>query len=482
MKGITKKWVIDVVSIVVVVMLIVSVALIFIVQRSYYSTVETVLDSNSGDMINTFFTIYSSENSKNFAMTGRAFIEDFSKKDSMEVWIINSNGEPILSSSGFGVSPTYMPDYDMAINSETQTAVWKGENNNGEKILAKTVMISYSDGVNAGAVRFMVSLQDIDRQLINVSLLIALACLAFLVLFVLISARFVFRSVIRPVRSASETASQIAGGDLKARIENFSDDDEIGDLCKTINNMAEELEKADSMKNDFISTVSHELRTPLTAIKGWGETLLQLGDIDPAMSKRGMEIIIDETGRLNGMVEELLDFSRINNGAMKLNIEMIDLLAELDEIVFTFRDRAAKEGIELLYSVPQFPVPAHGDAARIRQVFINILDNAFKYNHQGGKVSVTAEIRTPGSVSVTVADTGKGISKEDLPNVREKFYKADYTVRGSGIGLAVVDEIIKLHNGEFEIDSVLGEGTVVTVTFPTEVVNPEEGVSINEQQ
>ena len=173
------------------------------------------------------------------------------------------------------------------------------------------------------------------------------------------------------------------------------------------------------------------------------------------------------------MVEELLDFSRMSSGRLQLKFETIDLLAELDEIVFSFKERAIREGIELVYNVPQAPAPANGDASRIRQVFINILDNSLKYTTHGGKIIVTADMTEKSALTVTIADTGAGIPAEDLPHVKEKFYKANSTVRGSGIGLAVVDEIVKLHEGTLTIDSVLGEGTTVRVTLP--LVTAKEG-------
>ena len=259
---------------------------------------------------------------------------------------------------------------------------------------------------------------------------------------------------------------KIAGGDLEARIDRYPYNDEIGELCATINDMADKLATSDRLKNDFISTVSHELRTPLTAIKGWGETLLQIGDTDSHMTERGMGVIINEASRLNDMVEELLDFSRMSSGRMKMNNDRIDILAELDEVVFSFKERTIKDGIDLVYNVPHSPAPANGDASRIKQVFINILDNALKYTEHGGKIIVFAEIPNPATLIVSISDTGAGISPEDLPHIKEKFYKANTTVRGSGIGLAVADEIIRLHNGELDIDSVLGEGTTVRITIP----------------
>lgn len=179
------------------------------------------------------------------------------------------------------------------------------------------------------------------------------------------------------------------------------------------------------------------------------------------------------------MVEELLDFSRMQSGRMTLRKEKIDVLAELDEAVFVFRERAQREGIEITYTPPEVPAPADGDADRIKQVFVNILDNAFKYTGSGGKVFIDAEL-LDGTIKVQIRDTGCGIKKEDLPHVKEKFYKANQGVRGSGIGLAVTDEIIKLHGGELLVDSVEGEGTTITILLPALVTPVEEITLISE--
>ncbi|MEE1300337.1 MAG: HAMP domain-containing sensor histidine kinase, partial [Acutalibacteraceae bacterium] len=222
---------------------------------------------------------------------------------------------------------------------------------------------------------------------------------------------------------------------------------------------------------------------PLTAIKGWAETLQTVGDSDPALMKRGMEVIIDEASRLTGVVEDLLDLSKIVNGRMTLRYEKIDILAELDDTIFVFKDRSMREGIELIYNVPHVPAPAEGDPNRINQVFVNILDNAFKYTEQGGKITVFAEMLPPegeeekSTLRVFVEDTGCGISKEELPKVRKKFYKSNISVRGSGIGLAVVDEIVKMHGGTMEIQSEVGVGTCVILSFPVDTV-PVENVPL----
>lgn len=482
--GITKRWFLNVASIVIVILIAVSFALLFSLRSYYYGVASMALDSYSADEIASTFNLYADSSSSGFENAGRNFIDSFPDKDIMAVWIIDSNGKVILSSSGFEIKgDVEMPDYIEAV-SVGGSSRWTGKLPSGEKIMASTCVYNYPDGGNAGAVRFMVSLDAIDSQLVRIAFVVAVAAIGLFAL-VLISGSFFIRSIVNPVKNIGETAKRIAGGDLAARIDHYAYNDEIGELSETINDMATKLSESDRLKNDFISTISHELRTPLTAIKGWGETLLQIGDTDPAMTQRGMGVIISEASRLNDMVEELLDFSRMSSGRMRLNSEKIDVLAELDEVVFAFKERSIKEGIELIYNVPHIPAPANGDASRIKQVFINILDNSLKYTEHGGKIIVFAEIPNPATLIISISDTGAGIPPEDLPHIKEKFYKANTTVRGSGIGLAVADEIVKLHNGEIDVDSILGEGTTVRITIPIEPVeynSDKEGEDISDEQ
>ena len=484
--GITKRWFLNVASIVIVILITVSVALLFSLRSYYYGVAAMTLDSYSADEIASNFSLYGDAASDGFEKAGRDFVENFPEKETMAVWIINSSGKVILSSSGFEIKgDVEMPDYVDARSNDLDSSKWTGRLPSGEKIMASTLIYNYPNGTFGGAVRFMVSMEAIDDQLIRICFIVIMACIGMFALLLLSGIMFI-RSIVNPVKSIGETAKRIAGGDLEARIDHYSYNDEIGELCATINDMATKLAASDRLKNDFISTISHELRTPLTAIKGWGETLLQLGDSDPQMTERGMGVIISEASRLNDMVEELLDFSRMSSGRMQLKTEKIDILAELDEVVFAFKERAIKDGIELVYNVPHVPAPTSGDASRIKQVFINILDNALKYTEHGGKIIVFAEMPNPAVMIISISDTGAGIPPEDLPHVKEKFYKANTTVRGSGIGLAVADEIVKLHNGELDVTSVLGEGTTVRITIPIEPkereISEKEGDNNDEQK
>ena len=308
----------------------------------------------------------------------------------------------------------------------------------------------------------MVSMDRADQQT-TVVILTLVAVGLFIMLLITFSGMYFIRSIVTPIRQMSATAKQIAQGDFEVRIEK-SKDDEIGQLCEAINDMASELGATERMKNDFISSVSHELRTPLTAIKGWAETLHD--GADPVTAEKGMSVIIRESERLSGLVEELLDFSRLQSGRLRLMVSKIDILAELDEAVYMFTDRARTEHKQLNYEENTVLSPVYGDVDRLRQVFVNIIDNALKYTGEGGTITVSPK-EADGFIQVVIRDTGCGIPAEHLPNVKKKFYKANQLVRGSGIGLAVADEISVLHGGSLTVESREGVGTTVTISLPT---------------
>ncbi|MCD7828682.1 MAG: HAMP domain-containing histidine kinase [Clostridiales bacterium] len=476
--GITRRWVINTLSVISVFVLATVTVASIALRQYYYRIAETTIDSKvQQSAVRTFFKSYVDSGSQTFEEGARDFVESFSYSYLMDVWVLDSSGKVVVTSSGFFDSDTGdMEDYTAALASDDGTGLWTGNNVNDEKIMAKTLTILNSDGTNAGAVRLIVSLEDLDRQHVGYTILIAIIGLIAIAL-VAISGSFFIRSIVRPVGRINETAKLIAKGDFSARVEKDNTNDEISELCDTVNYMCEEIARADNVKNDFISTVSHELRTPLTAIKGWAETIKFMGPEDHEMNKKGIDIIISETDRLYNIVEDLLDFSKMQSGRMTMRAEPMDAVKELNMAVDVFNDRAVRDMITLIYNEPEFTAPMLADKNLIKQVFANILDNAFKYTKSGGRVAVFAEISN-GDFIISVADTGCGISKADLPHVKEKFYKANVSVRGSGIGLAVVDEIIAMHGGQLDISSTEGKGTVVTIFLPTDntVVIPADNI------
>ena len=375
---------------------------------------------------------------------------------------INNFGEIAMTSSGFSYdNDVRMNDYQDAQTDPRGRGYYVGNDNNGNRIMAYTVRLEVNS--DYAALRLVTSTANIDNVILSAIAVFTVICMA-IVIFVVISGVYFVKSIVIPVREIGVAARKIASGDLDTRLYKNSDD-ELGELCDTINYMADELSATENMKNEFISSVSHELRTPLTAIKGWGETLASAGSQDTEMMQKGMRVIIKETERLAQMVEELLDFSRIQSGRLTLVKTKMDILAELEEAVLIYGERAKRENIAFVYHAPEMLPIIFGDKNRLRQVFINIIDNALKYSDSGDTVTVTAK-EAEDTIEIIIADTGCGISAVDLPKVKTKFYKANSTRRGSGIGLALANEIVMMHGGELLIDSKENVGTTVTVVLP----------------
>ncbi len=462
--SIVKRWAVSVLAGIIILIIAIGVSIGFILKQQYYNSVEMTLNSRASVMVLSNFNSASAINDENFMKLARNFVDNFSDKNVMEVWVLDKNGRVVVSSTGFSVKGERYPDYDYAKASENGKGQWIGKMQNGEKVMAMTYVLPQNDnGVNC-AVRYIISLEDIDKQLVNIWLVIAML-LIIIISFVVTSGAFFINSIINPVRKINETASKIAKGDFNVSIEKHKYDDEIGQLCETINNMAYEIGKTERMKNEFISTISHELRTPLTAIIGWGETIRSANDDDGEIIDKGINVIVNEAERLTNLVEELLDFSRMESGKMTLKVSKIDIVKELKDVLEVFKERSKRENIELLIDIPYNSLIMSGDGNRLKQVFVNVIDNSFKYNKRGGFVKVAIDC-TSSNIKVIISDNGCGISKNDLPRVREKFYKANNSARGSGIGLAVADEIIKLHEGEMLIESKIGSGTTTTLSLP----------------
>lgn len=461
--GITRRWLLNSLGVILLVLITLIITLSFVVQGYVYNIIQSTVNGRAGELTNVFAG-YSNATPREFSNAARTYVENSTGKEMMEMMVFNSNGKIIVTSTGFPPDDTQpKPDYQQALISPENQGSWTGKLTSGEKVMAVTRVIRNHSGNYLGAIRYVVSLEEADHQ---VSMIVGALMIAglLIILFVVVSSFYFIRSIVLPIREIGVIAKRISHGDFNARIETYNSD-EIGQLCETINEMAVELGATEKMKNDFISSISHELRTPLTAIKGWAETMQEVGDDDKETFHKGMGVIIRESERLSGIVEELLDFSRMQSGRMTLMMDKIDILAELGEAVYMFTERASAEGKYLIYEEPAMLSPVLGDINRLRQVFVNIIDNALKYTSEGGTVSVSAT-EEDGFIHVVISDNGCGIPAEHLPNVKKKFYKANQTVRGSGIGLALADEIMTLHNGSLEIESHEGVGTAVTITIP----------------
>ena len=331
--------------------------------------------------------------------------------------------------------------------------------------MAASVPILDVNGDTVGVLRLLTSLEAVNSHVWVLVFTTMAICLG-IILFVFTTNYYFIGGIVSPLQRITETANRIAKGDMSARIDNQYRD-EVGDLCDSINNMAAELAENDKMKNDFISSISHELRTPLTAIKGWSETMALCDPVsDRSTVMRGLSVVNDEVERLSHMVEELLDFSRIQSGRMRVMMENVDLYAEVEQVILIMRERAAKARIALQFNVPEdINIVVLGDADRLNQVFINILDNAIKHSSEDTTIKISI-VETATHAAVCIEDAGEGIPADELPHIKEKFFKGTSSKRGTGLGLAVADEIVRLHGGTLVIESELGRGTKVTIVLP----------------
>ncbi len=466
--GITKRWLYTIMSVVVVIVTVIEIILAIFINVYYHETAR----SRAAELCQGF-SILATVPSEEFRSSARQYIENFEHKDKMEIQIIDATGRVIITSNGFEPVQEDMPDYTDALTAEGSSAIWSGRSAGGESVMAGTTVFGdYGNGSN-GAIRWVISLQSVNSHvfwLVFICILVGLG----MILFTALSGIYFVKSIVRPVQEVGAVARKIAMGDFTSRIE-VERKDEIGELCDTINYMASELSQAETVKNSFISSVSHELRTPLTAIRGWGETAVMSLGSDDELVKKGLDVILGESDRLSGLVEDLLDFSRMQSGRLTVNIRQMNLGSVLGIAVDMYREVSRKAKIQLDFICPETLSPIMGDPDRLKQVFINVIDNAVKYSKEGGFVLVEAR-EEEACIHIKITDTGVGIPEQDIDKVKEKFFKSNTTVRGSGIGLAVADEIMKQHNGLLLLESKEGVGTTVTIVLP---LPPKEEQEVN---
>ena len=457
------RWLVNTLGVILALGLVCVLAVTAVFAAHYYTNVRSDLHERA-EVTAGFFAEYLNQSYNEYYQSCINYAQSFSDKDRLELQFISKDGNLVASSYGqwAGASPT-TAEIREAMDTRAIRPFTGRDPATGERIMAMSSPMIYSNGEVIGVLRFVTSTTLIDRQIFQVAL-ISLAALLVILAVVLISGEYFMRSIMNPVQDITLKAQQIANGSYGAQIKTKYQD-EIGALAETINELSVKISQNEKMQTEFISQLSHELRTPLTVINGWIMTIGDTEDLDPLV-QQGLTTISDESRRMIDMVTELLNFSRMQGENVTLSMEIKDIRASFEEAVFMYGSRLATDGITLNYLENDDEIPEiRCDTDKLRQVFLNILDNAAKHGGEGKRIDASIHFED-GEVIVRIRDYGPGIPEDEIPLVKKKFFKGSSKARGTGIGLAVCDEIVELHDGTLTLENAEGGGTLVTVTLP----------------
>ncbi|MEF2967230.1 HAMP domain-containing sensor histidine kinase [Paenibacillus sp. M1] len=466
-KGIGRQIVLNYFIIVFVTLFMVEIIFSLAIRVYYYDTIYNHMYTHStwaSDFFQKFVRLSAERDPDYFTEMLRTF-----ELDNTELMILNLKGDVKASSNAFQADKAIQTS-DVLQAAAGGVGKWIGrQTSTGEMVMAVSTPLQVR-GENRYIVRFVTSLEAVNSNLTKLTLLSTAVCLAVLALVTLFSIGLA-NSIVKPINNIRAVSAQMARGKFDARIKGDYKY-ELGELASTLNYMAEEIVRSNQIKDEFISSISHELRTPLTGIKGWSETLT-MGGFDPEETKLGMGIISKETDRLIGLVEEMLDFSKLQQNEMKLVIGRVNLKELLQETMLNVWAKAEQRGIQIkLDDKTLQPVTVVGDGNRLKQIFLNLVDNAIKFSHENSWVHLVISRAEPGQVLVEVTDTGIGISEEHLNKVKDRFFQVNNQGGGTGLGLAITQQLVELHHGDMDIHSELGVGTTVAVKLP--LAEPED--------
>ncbi len=462
-KSLRRRWLINTAGTICALGMVCVVLVTVLFGGYYYSAMESDMRLRA-ETTTEFFASVTDQSYNEYYQSCITYAQTFEKRNNIELQFINTSGGIVASSYGVWAGQPPMTDdiFDAISSCEIQRYIGR-DPMTGEHIMAVSSPILYVNGEVIGVLRYVTSTWDLHRQIAIIAC-ISFAVLILVIVMVLLSGNYYMGSILEPLSQIVDKAKMIANGSYGIQIQTKYDD-EIGELARTINDMSMQIAQNEKAQTEFISSLSHELRTPLTAITGWSETLLSSDDLDDN-TRRGVKIILGEGKRLTEMVLELLDFTRIQDGRMTLNVEPTDIRAEFEDTVFMYGSRLAQEGIRLEYLDHDDEIPEiHCDPKRLRQVFLNILDNAAKHGGEGKRIDADI-VCEDNSIHIRIRDYGPGIPEDELSLVKRKFYKGSSKARGSGIGLAVCDEIVQMHGGALILQNAPGGGTVVTIELP----------------
>ncbi len=431
----------------------------FGITEYYYSGIANTFETHAQGVSPVWQGEFDFTKSKVIAYSDK-IIENYKYKDA-QLDLLDRNGKLIQSSSGFYEDISY--SIDSTIMDFKNIHRVETIENTEENIMAVYSPLLYKGQV-VGVLRYSSSLTKVNqiiRSFIGYGL--ALCFVASVIAFMV--SYHLGNSFVRPVKDIIRFTQNMAEGQFKIRIEEEYPY-ELGELAKHLNYMGDEIVKTDQLKNDFISSISHELRTPLTGIKGWVETMKEPGSLTEEELQFGMTMIDHETERFIRLVENLLDFSRYQSDRMNLYVTSVSLEELINEVTFQLQKKAEEKELRIITETS--PATIKADEYKIKQVILNVLDNAIKFSHTGEDIYINL-ITQKESVEIHIQDQGIGIENEYLIHTMETFYKIDPKSVGAGLGLAISKKIVDMHKGTLRIVSKYGEGTTVIITLPYDI-------------
>lgn len=431
------------------------------IKSYYYDIVAGTLTNQASYNADLYLTYLSNEDLNQVVVDNK---NQFYRSDSSQVQILSNSGTVLYDSIGTDQVGKLISTVDVKKAQEGQSGLFRGEAAyTTDEVMSVSVPLHSQNG-QVGILRLTTSLtktNELIGQKFSLSVYFAIGT----IIVGLILSFWLSRSITKPVEQLTRIARKIADGQTDVMADETGIG-EIGELGRAMNIMSENIRQKERIKNDFISSVSHELRTPLTSIKGWALTLQSEG-MGQDVQKEGLKIIEKESERLNFMVEDLLDFSRFLSGRIDLNKTKFDLIPVANNLVAQLRPRIRDKQLDVVYHYSQPQIDIVADENRVKQMMLNILDNAIKFTPSQGTIFIEIT-QEKDWVDLSITDTGIGISEKEIAFVTEKFWKGSSSQSHSGLGLSICEEIAKAHGGSLMIKSTVNVGTTVTIELPVE--------------
>ncbi|KJR45495.1 Phosphate regulon sensor protein PhoR (SphS) [Desulfosporosinus sp. I2] len=384
-----------------------------------------------------------------------------------EVWVVDKKGAVIATAANHEYCEgNYLEASELKKMQSGSISVYKGKSQYFQEPVIRVIIPIIQEEKVIGAIVLYSPIQGINKALASLSQLVLTAGIISLAIAFLIGI-ILSRRLSRPILTITEASTLIAKGQKQVTVPTDTSIEEINQLGKTFNDMSSKVEANEERMKEFVANVSHELRSPLTSIKGFIEALIDNKGKTPEAQQRFLTIINDETDRLSQLVNDLLILSR-SEEEIFLKPEEIELKKFIEDVLTSFQPRAEENSITMEVISEETSIFLKIDLNSLKQIIVNLVDNALKYSTQGGNVSISLK-ESAEMISISISDSGLGIPERDLPHIWDRFYRVDKDrsreTGGTGLGLAIVKQLTEKNGGQVEVESVLGKGSVFSVRF-----------------